>query len=581
MADTPESLVYSGQEGTGAARIFGREGNPFKALMAKKQQAQQEEALKAAQAAKQREAVDKKVFDLITKSPEKTYQPFNDQILGLANRHRDNIQQLADKGLDERKLTNYAIQGWDEVNSQARQGVFVQDKLNAALQTVSGNPYLKNGLQHYVKEFNNAIYDEKGNVRNLNDVDPNTFDKYVNEDVTVFDRKAYAKDFMKDLKNNVLSYVEQRNLAEGLETRDIKLKIPELIYVADKNDPSGIKRNPDGSPVINVTPDFKQAFLEQNPLAKKAFEADAAKLGKPIDEIIKSWIETEGPKPEKDIQVQISRNPEWYFDNMQAAKFGVSPRELPLYTRRWQNINNAINAFTNQDGTRRDEPTPEAKVALGYLKNNMKVGGADVLDAIFVKGTNTPGTSQVMGMPVQNSPNDRIVFKTKQGARGFAQPHELNLADEGGGAVLNSMYETAKTEGKVNISFDKLLQMNDVKPSDVYQGRAGLTQQNEQSKEKENVSVAQWQEGKGLEELAGRSFNGQRIVTAQKIKTDPGTFGWGAKYAIELQVDSGDPSNPIKYINVPVEDYEQLAGIYRGQSGAAPKTGESGVAWKK
>lgn len=576
---TPESLVYFGQEGSGAARIFGREGNPFRAIQMRKQQKATEDAIKAAQQQKAKENLDKKVFDLITKSPDKTYQPFNPQILEAANKHRNTIQALADKGMDERQLTNFAIQGWDEVNDQASQGKYVQEKLNGALETVKANPYLKNGLQHYVSKFNEAIYNPDGSVKPVRETDPDAFDRIVNEDVTVFDRKAYAKDFMKDVKSNVLSFIEQRNITEGLETRDIKIKLPELIYTADPNDPSGIKRNPDGSPVINVTPDFRQAFLNQNPLARKAFEADAEKLGIPIDEVIKSWIETEGPKAEKDVSVQISRNPEWYFDSLQAAKYGVNPRELPLYTRRWQNINNAINAFTDRSGNRLDQPTPEAELALGYLKKNMKIGGGDVEDAVFVKGTNNPGMSQVAGMSVQNSPNDRIIFKVKKGTRGFGQPVEINLASPGAGAELNSMYETAKTEGKVNISFDKLLEMNNVKPDQVFQGREGLTQQNEQSKEQENTTVAKWQEGKGLDELAGRSFNGQRIASAQKIKVDPGVWGWGAKYAIELSIDTGDPNNPVKYVNVPVDDYDQMAKIYRGEA-TGPKVGESGIKWK-
>lgn len=562
----PESTVYLGREGTGQAQIFGREGNPFRAIMHRQEVKAAQEAAARVAAANAKKERDKKMFELLDVNPEETFQPFNQQVLDAAKAHRSKIIGYFDKGGDPTDV-NFLLsnkQGWDQVNNIARKGKYVKDKISEVRDIIKNDPYMD--AKYYNGKINDLYMDEYGNGKSLDEIDVQNIGSIM-DDPGGFDRKKYAKDVMKDVKTNILNYIQQRKISEGLETRDTKVDIADF-YEPDPNDPSGIKRNPDGTPVINVTPAFKQAFLA-NDYARRAFEQDAEELGLPVEDVIKQWIETDGPKPKVDTNVNISRDTEWYNDAIATARDGVSPKERPLYTRRWENINQAVNAFYNPDGTRRADPTPEAKVALGYLKKNMKMGGADVTDAVFVPANNTPGQTQIMGMTVNNSPNDRIVFKTEKGTRGWGKPMEINLADEGAGAELNSLFETAKTEGNVNISYDKLLKLNNANPSDVYKGRAGLQENNEEAKANENKTVAEWQKGKNLEGLANRGYDGKRIISAKKIKVEPGVWGteWGSKYGIELTLETGDPLNPEAYATIPDDDYEGLAKVYRGEAG--------------
>ena len=560
--DTPESLVYRGQEGTGAAQIFGREGDPFKAIQIRKADQERRAAIDEAKKERARQERNKKMMDLIMVDPDKTFQPFNDQVLSAAEKHRAAVVDYFEKGgnPDDPKFLSWNKKGWGEVNDKAARGKYIENEIKQTMEQIKASPYLN--TDHYFPKLFDLYMDENGNGKNFDDVDINKIRNIFHDDPSGFNATKYTKDFMGALKENVFNWKKQKNIANGIETDDVQVKVRGGLYNPDPGTASGVEEDENGNPVINATNDFINAFTA-NENAGRYIDQIVQQTGQSRKAVIESLVKPQGAFA-RDVKTTTSRNPQWYYDALNASRGGISPEQVPLATNRWENLNNSINAFYNPDGSRRSEPTPEAKAALGYLKKNVKMGGGDVIDAQFVAGTNTPGNSSINGMTVENDPNDRIVFSVKSGNRP-AKPMTINLNDEGSIAELNGLFETAKTEGGAKFGVDQLLKFKGKNLSDLYANRAGLTAANEQAKAAENATVEKWVKAEEPDALVGRIHDGKRIKDV-KVNKKPGVLGFGGgPQSYDVQYEDGS------YGEIPL-NYEELSKVYKGESTSSQPT---------
>ncbi|HEY0770248.1 MAG TPA: hypothetical protein VGD31_07920, partial [Sphingobacteriaceae bacterium] len=145
MADSPESLVYRQMEGTGAAQIFGREGNPMRAVMQRQADIGRKRAIQAEEAKLAKEKRDKKMWDLINVDPEKAFEPFNKQVKDAADSHRQKIADYFEKGgnPDDATFQRVVKKGWDDVNDLARRSNYIKDTLAATQEAIKKDPFLK------------------------------------------------------------------------------------------------------------------------------------------------------------------------------------------------------------------------------------------------------------------------------------------------------------------------------------------------------------------------------------------------------------------------------------------------------
>ncbi|HEY8971523.1 MAG TPA: hypothetical protein VIM64_20615, partial [Puia sp.] len=118
MAETPESLVYRGREGTGAAQIFGREGNPLRAFRERKADIDNKRRMQAEQARLQREQRDKDLWELTNVNPDKAFEPFDSEVKKAAEAHRKEIyNKIMEAGGATPAVKLFAKNGWDKVNN--------------------------------------------------------------------------------------------------------------------------------------------------------------------------------------------------------------------------------------------------------------------------------------------------------------------------------------------------------------------------------------------------------------------------------------------------------------------------------
>jgi hypothetical protein len=524
MAITGESVVARGAEGTGAAQVF--HGNPLRGYFNIRASQAKAQAVKSAEEAKAKQERDKKMMEIISVSPEKTFQPFNEQVLAAANQHRKLGMEYLGKGGDPASpnflMANQA--GWEKVNDVARRGVYIKDKIDKTMSLIEKDPYLK--AEYYYPKIFDQYMDPYGNGKPIDNIDVNKIENVYTEDPMGFDIGKYTKDFMGSLKENVFNWKKQKNTNMGLEADDVEVKVKGALYTPDETTASGVREDANGNPIINATPDFVNSFTS-NENAKRFIQKYADQNGMDVKQAIESFVSPQGGF-QKQLR-PIYRTPsQWFMDYQNAARGGISPDKVPQATRRWENIHNVVNAFYDPDGNRMTSANPQARAALGYLKKNVKLGGGDVLDADIVPGSNAPGSTSIMGMNVPNNASDRVVFKVKFGTRGQAKPIDINLSDEGAGAQLNALFEQAKSEGKFNIGFDQLADWKGVNPSEMYKGREGMAQVNEQLKAMENETVDnKWLKGEGAEEFVGKIHNGKEIEDA-KPNVEPGVFGSGS-----------------------------------------------------
>lgn len=567
---TGEELVYGKREGSGAAQIFGRAGDPAGALMLRKRDVQQRAAQEEARRAAAKQERDQKMMEMIAVSPEKTFQPFEDQVRGVADQHRQKIVDYFNSGGDPANpsFQQWNKSEWDKINGVARKGTFIQDKIKATMDLITKDPYLKQ--DYYFPKIFDKYMDENGNGRPLDQINVNEIESIYQSDPAGFDAQKYTNDFLSNVKENVYNWVKKRNTAYGTETDDVEVKTKGLLYIPDDSTASGVQEDEFGNPVLNITNEVLNSFSNSDN-AKRYVEAMAQQSGgdprQLMSEMIQTNLMTRGGGFSKNVKPTSKMLPWNYFQN-QNSLGGINQQEIPRASQRLRNIGDMMNAFWNPDGTRRDEPTPEAIQALNYIAKNTKFGDGEVLEATFVPATTKPGKNEVMGVKTDNSPNDRIAFKVKFSDRGSPKVQTIDI-DEQTGPALNAMFETAKTEGGYKVGYDQLLNLNQQLGNQLFTSRIDRSYFNKQRAEIEQGQIQKWTAFEDLDLMKNKSFDGKKVTEAKKKS---GQWPWNDDL-LELTLEDGSKIeiNPKDEAN-----YDKLMKMYRdtgSNSGTAANTG--------
>jgi hypothetical protein len=553
--ETPESIVYRGMEGTGQAQIFGREGNPMRAYYMRKADIQRKQAVAAEEAKLLQEKRDKKMWEMINVEPERAYEPFNKQLIDATDSHRKKVLEALEKNpslAEDQNFQRSVKRGWDEVNDLARRSNYIKQELEATRKEIEKNPYLLS--EYYNGKINDTYLNPDGTAKNLDDVDVNSIRNIYKNDPLGFNFLKYEKDYKDGLNDNMTNYVTQAAQNNGILTQDIETKWKGQIYTEDPTNLKGVKTDSDGNPIINDVPEVYESFLNSD-TARLAYTALAEKRGVDVKDVVRPVL-IKSADLKQDIKPSFSRNPESY----NYGAFGLKPWQMQPATNRANKINAIINSI-GSDGSL----TPEAQSAVGALRNS-KFGDGHILDAKIVPGNATPGTTEVFanGGVVTNNASPRLVLRVKYSDRGMAKMEEINLANEGAFESINGLFENSPAEAKNHFSTDQLIGLMGWNPSSIYRGNAGKQQVNEDTKAIENGAVQQWQNGESMETLVGRYADGKKIKSARKIETDGGIFGFGKKHAIEIEFE-GQKGGHADIKEIPADDYESLAKIFRGE----------------
>jgi len=563
----PQSLVYQGREATGTAQIFGREGNPFNAVRSRMADIEKKKAIEAEKAKLAKQERDKKMFEVISVSPEKTFHPFNQQVLNAAQEHRNRVMEYySSGGTDNPQFQAWNKTQWEKVNDLARKGVYIQEKINATMEEIKKNPYLDQ--TYYFPKIWDSIMDAHGNGKPLDQINVDQIAQVYQQDPAGFNLDKYATDFYGNIKDNVFNWVEKRNTALGTETDDIELKVKGQLYQKDQNTTSGVVEDEWGNPQMNITNDVLNSFAG-SPLAKQRLQQMAEEQGIDPREWLASRFKALGGGFNKNVRPGSKFYPGAYTN--QPDETGIPKKDIPKATERMKNIGNILNAFWDEDGSRRDDPSPQAQAALSYIVANARFGDGEILDASFVPGTTKPGAMKVFDDEIENSPDDQIVFRVKYSDRGRPKTERISI-DEMNAAQLNGIFNTSKTEGGFKIGYDQLRMLNQKKDNELFSSRIDRSYMNEQTANAEQDQIKSWQSYQDLDKMKGKVLNGKRIQSVSRKKS----YGFFPS-DLGIQVTYHDGSTEV----IPVEEYDRLSEIHKAKKGNTGGTSPSKVDYTK
>lgn len=488
----PESTVYLRREGTGDAQIFGAPANALAALQNLGNIRMQQQARQSEFARMEKERRDQKMAELIERDPEKTFQPFNDQLLNAAKTHRQSVIDRINRGdnWESPEFKAWNKGEWSKLDDIARRGNWVKDEITIMRDLVKKDPYLN--TEYYWNKINDLYMDEFGNGKPIEQVDVNAI-RNVTLDPGGFKMDEYAKSFMKNIEENVFNFHQQQLKGWGIDDRDVKVKIKADLYTPDPNTKSGVAEDEEGNPIINASKDFVSAFTS-NENARRWIEQQAKQQGVDPKQIIEQVV-----RPRSSFEKTQQSNSKMFS---KAWLDGGANEEGA--TRRLQNVSALAYAFTDDEGFVSDKPNAEAERVLGYIKNNAKLNGTEITDARFVKGDEDINTF------------DRIEFTTKAGARAIPKKVVINLNDPvDATAQLNSIFETAKTEGGFKIGHDELMDIDESKFQGQYLNRNRKTKPGSLDEQKAIRAAQTWAQGNQLEKLNNLRIGKQTIASAK------------------------------------------------------------------
>ncbi|MEJ7644271.1 MAG: hypothetical protein WKF87_06730 [Chryseolinea sp.] len=551
--DTPESLVYRGREGTGAAQIFGREGNPMGAYKARKNEVAQKRAQQAEAEKLDKQKRDKQLWEAININPDKAYQPFNDQVKEAANNVRSQVVKYNDAGgnLDDLNFKLQQKKGWDEVNDLAGKSNYIKSTIDETQKLIKDNPYLN--AEYYYPKIWDKYMDAKGNGKPLKDVNAIEIQNIYNDDPMGFDGAKYTEDFVKNVKDNVISFIEQKNVNGGILTVDTKAKVTGDLYTIDPATGEPTKDD-DGNPILNVTKDFAAAFT-QSKAAKAYFNAVAEKEGVDVKSVIERFVRPQA-KYEKDLKASFSREPASFqkdFDKQAKATAAATDR----YTKLAKVL---VNPFDDKG-----QPTQDAQAVIGNYKNAKYLDG-NIVDIQLVKGTSTPGTFDFHGQPVSNAASNRLVFTVKTSDKGRPKVMEVNLNSPEALEALNGMHNNSPSETD-KFSTNDITQLTGKNLNDLYSTTNNDAPSLEDQARVETDAVNRVMKtpiGKDAPDIVGKTIDGKKIIGAKKIETAQphSVFGvtlgtWGQKDAVEVELADGTVKE--------ITDPEEIRKIVKGE----------------
>ena len=555
MADTPESSVYRGREGTGLAQVFGQAPDPLAMYYKLQKDQQQQEAIAAEQQRLQKEKRDKTLWDLVNVNPDKAFAPMNKEMIGMVKGHRDKMYNYVANGGDP---DDYGFKigvknGWDEINDFAARSNHIKDVIKETSEMIKDDPYLDS--KYYFSKLNDQYLDTEGNALPLDMVDEDSIRNLHVNDPGGFNDMKYSKDWYDGMNDNMAAYINQKAVNNGILTESGQTSWKGEVYTPDPTSSIGVKVDAEGKPIINVTQDVVNSFLA-SPNAKRFYEKMAADQGRDVKDIVRervAGIKVDPASP------SFSRESEW--EKWASGK--LKPEQANAANRTFKLIGDAQNAFYDEQGNRTKVASPEARAAVGHWPGTRLFGGV-VEEVELVPGTNRPGKSKFFGQQVNNSPNDRAIVKVKVGTAGQTRVEEVDLVDEGAPGTMWNMYRDSGYMGKAgkDIAFDQATEQLGIDPQSLYKGRAGLGPH----QKAEQQSITNWSQGKDFGEMMKHSHQGVPIVKVRRFTDSDDNLK-------EYEITRKDGVK----VKIKKDDYDSFEDIYRsGRSEEAPAVELSG-----
>jgi hypothetical protein len=571
MATTPENTVFLRREGTGAAQVFGRAGDPMNAFRERQAQVERRKLIQDEYVRAQKQQRDKEMLEAMDVDPEKTFQPFQKQVLDAADAHRKRTAQYFNSGgTKSPTFEAWNKKEWDKVNNIARTGNYIQKAVGDLTEVIKSNPYLKNNRDAIMKRAFDLYLNPDGTAKPFDQVDANAIQNlpYSPE---FYDVDKMVGDWVKELDQNTASWVDRRNTAFGLETDKYKTLYKNGMFTeapVDKNGKSttrtGLVEDEYGNPVVNITPEIRNALVNESPerMAAIEYQAKQAKMTPQeyIDSKIKEKLKTIGGGYKKgETEFGQKFYPKESTNDVDEST-GLKKKDLPKAQMRIKTISALQNAFWNPDRTRRTEPNDAARQALSYIKQNVKFGNGQILDADIVSGSSNPGTSSVLGMKVPNSATDRIIFKVSYpGQKGKVKYESIPLTKDAGPS-FNALLNTATTEGKSQVGFDQLMALDQTSGANELGTWINDEYNAEQLAEAEQKQVTGWQNMEDLESMVGREYLGKAILSATPTPGPLGTGYLGNTAGITIKFQDG---STIELDEDDEDYYGKLAQIHK------------------
>jgi hypothetical protein len=552
MAD-PQSLVYRGQEGTGAAQVFSRGMDPMTAYRIRKQEALQSQYIKAEQDKLKREKNEKAMADLLSYAPQKAWEPFSQQLAAEAGQVRDVVAKMAMSGAD---MSSAMVQSqvrnmWGAVDADAYKTNDLKRIYDQTVKDIEDDTFIDK--EYYRRKVASLLSDDKGNYKHYQEVDGQQMEGLLLNDTDGFMTGKYVKEWVKNLKENVIQTSKLKFQNAGLSSEDIETKILADLYEFDPN--GGVKTDENGRPILKISTGLMTAFLE-NDRAGKALEKEAQRRGVPMEDLLGEYIEASGGG------FSVKRNNDFKYKPTYGDGSGYTIQQAA--SDRYKVISSIVNAF-GPDGV---TPTEDAYAAMGNIMANAKINGMNISDYVFVPA----GTAGKLanGRAIESAANDRLVLQLDKGQY-MKDFKEINLDDPGTFAFINGVMNTSLAEGKRKLSEQEVFELAGRTRDDLKVNQSGKTVQEKiKMKEEIDASIPQIvdlpdgalalleKDGKtnGNEKLApyiNADYEGSSIINVRKENTGGqlwNVFGNksnmlrvtlknGKEYAIDLNSEEG------------------------------------------
>lgn len=261
--DNASNLVYRGFDGTGAATVLGKAGDPIKALMMRQQgQRAQEAGKQAAKAAR-----DKQMAELSEWAPDARWEPFDNQI---RKRSRDLLawemdmhEQGADLGgadfLEKQRMFR------DEINLLASKSNFLKDQYDEIKEVYSKGDQSKYfDKSYYNQKLNDMFMDENMEAYDIAGIDVDNA-RAILDDTEGYNVEAISEDFVDGLGERLLDQYDKKATAEGhyFDKKSFKSKLFKYDeYNKRMVDPET------GMDQINIIPEVVAAAMKDPLLSK-------------------------------------------------------------------------------------------------------------------------------------------------------------------------------------------------------------------------------------------------------------------------------------------------------------------------
>lgn len=573
MAITPENTVYQGREGTGEAQIFGREGNPLQAVRTRMAQLQQRKDIEYERNRLAKAQRDKEMYEALSVQPEKTFQPFNDQVQKAANEQWTKTADYFNKGgTRNADFDAWNKQQWGKINSMARRGTYIQDAIGKVTKEIDDNPYLKPQKENIMKSVFDMYMNPDGTAKPFDQINEKDI-LNVTSRPEFYDLDKFFGDFATNAKTNTTNWVNKVNTALGQEIDDVELKASNF-FIPDAK--TGVKMV-NGVPVINVTDEMINAAVDGNPQRRDAILLGAQKEGITPREFVTKRLTGAVLNKGAGFDFDIKPMSKFYpssSDN-KPNQYGIKPAETNTYLSRVQNIDALNNAFFNPDGSRRSEPTESAQAALSQVAKNTKFGNGDVLESILIPGT-TDASVTVGGKTFPGSPKDRVGFYVKfPGTKTAPKWMYQDLGAEQGGAI-NSLFETSKTQGKAKVNWDAAMAM--AQGEGIKYGDNNTDFNLQQASQAQSSQIQRWQNFEDLSTLKNKVVDGKRVTSVNRADTPWNPF---SKKSLKLTFSDGTSSE------VSTDDAAALENLYHAEQYQPPaqssetKPSSSGIDYSK